>query len=400
MGTRGLGNNSTLWFNYAQANWTGHLLGFLDPVEDEPGGQMLDMSNNRPVRLTDNVSENNNGNIYVGNYAEAANAFESGYGAKLSRDRTDAVLNGTGYPLFTSDYALYWFDYKAGQDGVLAEFVGDFNRQLNIALDRGAAVLQNKDWGVVITYGPNAVSPYLESGPQLYDDMVMAYNSGAKYIVIFDSDPTYSHDILQPADLQAMQQFWQYIQSNPRNSYPISERTALVLPYGYGCGFNGPNDWVWGLWPASDFSFGYNLNAAIGNLLQQYGDKLDIIYDDGLQPGSNMGYQKLILWNDTSLLPSPSPSPTPTPSPTISPTPNPTPETTQSSSPTPLPTPTIEVSSSPTPTIQPTPSPINQGFVLSTEYLYPVLAAVALSAFFGVFLAFRRNKLQANNKTK
>jgi len=163
--------NITRWFEYAKANWTDHLLGFLDPVEDEPGGQMLDGTRDRPVRITNGVVGSG---IYVSNYTEAANAFVEGYGAQLDRDRNSWVLNGTGYPLFTSDYALYWFDYKAGQDVVFAEFGWNYSRQINVALNRGAAQAQGKEWGVVLTYTYN-VTPYLESGEELFKDMVMAY---------------------------------------------------------------------------------------------------------------------------------------------------------------------------------------------------------------------------------
>ena len=55
-------------------------------------------------------------------------------------------LNGVSIPLFMSDYALYGFDYRAGYDTIFAEFAWNNNRQLNVALDRGAATVHNKDW--------------------------------------------------------------------------------------------------------------------------------------------------------------------------------------------------------------------------------------------------------------
>ena len=51
---------------------------------------------------------------------------------------------------FTSDYALYWFDYLSGYDAVFAELGWDHNRTQHIALNRGAADVQNKDWGTII----------------------------------------------------------------------------------------------------------------------------------------------------------------------------------------------------------------------------------------------------------
>ena len=144
-----------------------------------------------------------------------------------------------------SDYALYWFDYKAGLSTVFAEFGWNYSRQLNVALCRGAATVQNKNWGVMIDW-TYTNPPYLESGPQLLDDMKLAYDNGAKYIIIFDSNENYTQSTLQPEHLQAMQQFWQYAQANPRPSDPPSSRVAFVLPNDYGYGFRGPDDKIWG----------------------------------------------------------------------------------------------------------------------------------------------------------
>ena len=87
---------------------------------------------------------------------------------------------------FTSDYGLYWFDYKAGYYVVFAELGGNNgSRQLPISLCRGAATSQGKEWGVMITtrFYDGRI---LESGPELYDDLVLGYNSGAKVAVVFD----------------------------------------------------------------------------------------------------------------------------------------------------------------------------------------------------------------------
>ena len=88
--------------------------------------------------------------------------------------------------LFTSDYALYWYDYLSGYGTVFAEFVGDQSRQIAVALDRGAANVLGKDWGAIITYQENGP----ENATQLYSDMKFAWQSGAKYIVVFDGNST------------------------------------------------------------------------------------------------------------------------------------------------------------------------------------------------------------------
>jgi hypothetical protein len=238
-----------------------------------------------------------------------------------------SYLTSTNYQLFTSDYALYWFDYKAGYDAVFAEFGWNYSRQLNAALCRGAATVQNKEWGAIILWTYTA-PPYLESGPELYKDLVLAYDNGAKYVLVFDSNVDYTQGILKEEHLQALQQFWQYARENPRKSNQVGARVACVLPNGYGYGFRGPSDGIWGLW-ASD-ALSYNLSMSIGGLLEEHGTKLDIIYDDGLQPGNDYGYSKLVYWNDPSLLQFLSP----TPSPSTLPTPPPTPTETSTSTPT------------------------------------------------------------------
>ena len=87
---------------------------------------------------------------------------------------------------FTSDYGLYWFDYKAGYDAILAEVGGNNgSRQLQISLCRGAATAQGKDWGIMVTTETDN-GQVMESGPELYDDLVLGYNSGAKYAIVFD----------------------------------------------------------------------------------------------------------------------------------------------------------------------------------------------------------------------
>lgn len=64
---------------------------------------------------------------------------------------------------------------------------------MNVALCRGAATVQNKDWGVIITWTYNN-PPYIESGEELYNDLIYAYKNGAKYVAVFDSNENYSKE--------------------------------------------------------------------------------------------------------------------------------------------------------------------------------------------------------------
>ncbi|MDH5375394.1 MAG: hypothetical protein OEW95_06230 [Candidatus Bathyarchaeota archaeon] len=249
---------------------------------DEVGGWQLDHHEYRAVYDADNITH-------------AANQFVYRM-SQILRWYTRRYTNETSFPLFTSDYALYWFDYKAGYDVLLAQFGWNYSRQLNVALCRGAANMQNKDWGVMITWTYDE-PPYIESGAELYDDLMLAYNSGAKYTAVFDTNKNYTQGILEEEHLEALKQFWQYVQHNPRNSDPISDRVAYVLPKDYAYGFRGPNDKIWGFWEADAFS--NELCNNLGSLLEKYEAKLDIIYDDGLESNNTYGYSKLIFWNGT-----------------------------------------------------------------------------------------------------
>ena len=289
------------WYANANKTWGDRLLGFY--YLDEPGGKQLD----RVSSFTDANTKS---------YTDAASQFVTG----LSQNVGSPEASLYPYKSYTSDYALYWFDYKAGYDTIFAEFGWNYSRQLNVALCRGAATTQNKDWGVIITWTYKQ-PPYIESGEELYNDMVLAYDNGAKYIVIFDGNEGWTNGILKQEHLDAMQRFWNYMQTNQPKTTSASTRTAYVLPNAYGYGFRGPQDHIWGLWEADALS--YNLSTSVNNLLTQYGEKLDIIYNDGLPSGNN-GYKQLIYWNtyDPAPTPSPSPSPTLSPTPTVSPSQN------------------------------------------------------------------------------
>jgi hypothetical protein len=250
--------------------------------DDEQGGKQLDLFENRLV-------------IEADNYTDAANQFVEGLNGWLN---LRSIRNVTfpyaplDFPLFTSDYSLYWFDYQAGYDVVLAEFGWNYSRQLNVALSRGAATYQNKEWGVMITWTYNH-SPYIESGPELYADMVLAYENGAKYILVFDTNKNYTEGILKEEHFEALEGFWQYALDNPRNNNQIEKRVAFVLPKDYGYGFRGPEDKIWGLWEGTILSL--EMSYHLGSFLEEHGTNLDVIY--GNEITTNEIYSKYIFWN-------------------------------------------------------------------------------------------------------
>jgi hypothetical protein len=262
------------WTQTAKERWGPKFLGIY--YVDEVAGRQLDLAS---------------GWVEVQNatdYVDAANQFNRTVSRSVQWFR-DGYSDGQTLNVFSSDYALYQFDYNAGYDVILAQLGWNYSRQLSIALCRGAATAANKDWGAIITWEYNQ-APYLESGSRLYDDMVLAYENGAKYIAIFDSNKEYTQSVLTADQLNAIQEFWQYALEHPRNQSSSSDRVAFVLPEAYGYGFRGPSDSIWGLWPADAYST--NLSIAVGEKLLEYGESLDIVYNQIQLPSA--GYRQLI----------------------------------------------------------------------------------------------------------
>ena len=75
------------------------------------------------------------------------------------------------------------------------------------------------------------------------------------------------------------------------------QRIDFVLPNDLASGFRGPNDRIWGLWPADNEStlIWQNMNS----LIATYGLKLDIVYD-GSGINYTREYSRVFLWNQTS----------------------------------------------------------------------------------------------------
>jgi hypothetical protein len=279
------------WIAAASNQWGNHFLGFY--IDDELGGKQLENSTFQFVKNAVNVTD-------------AQAKFTQGLGRWLS-----FFPGQSNWPIFTSDYALHYFDYQAGYDTVFAEYVGGYSRQMAVAQVRGAATAQGKDWGAMITNAANVPDLYAEPGPDLYNDTRYAYDNGAKYIIVFDSDKNYTQNVLGQEQFDAMSQFWQYMQNHPQTNSPISERTAYVLPAGYAYGFRGPQDKIWGLWPGNMTSF--MISTSVSIMLDRYGANLDIIYEDALRSGNSFGYGNIFYWNDQNAVASEWPSFSPWP---------------------------------------------------------------------------------------
>jgi hypothetical protein len=196
---------------------------------------------------------------------------------------------------FTSDYALYWFDYLGGFDTIFCEFGSNQSIAQAIDLNRGAARMQNKTWGTIITWTYNQ-PPYIENATAMYNDLMEGYLAGAKYEIIFNypqvGDNPYG--ILTDDHFANLEKFWKKIQTLKPNNPPS---TVFVLPQNYGWAMRGPLDPIWGIWaPDSTSAQIWDISR---ELLAQYGTRLDIVYDDPQFPIQGK-YQRIYLWNQTA----------------------------------------------------------------------------------------------------
>jgi hypothetical protein len=194
----------------------------------------------------------------------------------------------TGAKLFTADYGLYWFNYEAGYDVLLAEFGWNHTREIQAALCRGAASAHGKDWGIIITW-TYAEPPYLESAEALYDDLTMAYHSGAKYIIVFE------YEIMGEEHFGALRRFWSYMKCYPNRHGILNAETAYILPKDYGFGFRKNNDTIWGLWVESENKIWRDVNT----LAERCGLKFDVVYNDERFTGKfREQYSFIYLWSE------------------------------------------------------------------------------------------------------
>ena len=198
---------------------------------------------------------------------------------------------------FTSDYLLYWFDYLGGFDTMLAQFGWNNTITQEIALARGAATLQNKTWGTIVTWKYNQ-SPYLDTGEEIYNQLNAAYRAGAEYAVIFNYPQIEGNQYgtLTEQHFNALKKLWREIQQNPRKTSETQAEAVLVLPRNYGWGMRNPNDWIWGFWGPDEKSSLIWQNSR--KLLLQYGTSLDIVYDGAAFPVTGK-YQQIYYWNQT-----------------------------------------------------------------------------------------------------
>lgn len=287
------------WLDHAKQQWGSHFLGVY--LNDEPGGQTID---NNWINIFTQLKIHD-----LLEYKEHELAINLALNSSLPMDNNDGAYHfvdtvKTGLGLnelqsrsinsFTSDYALYWFDYQGGYDTIFCEFGSNQSTTQAIDLCRGAANMQNKTWGAIITWTYDQ-PPYIENATAMYNDLTTAYTSGAKYEIIFDypqvGDNPYG--ILTDQHFAALEKFWNNI---PNLKVSNAPEASLVLPHNYGWAMRNPQDLIWGVWkPDNTSQTIWNLSR---RLLSEYGLNLNIVYDDPQFPVQGR-YPQIYFWNQT-----------------------------------------------------------------------------------------------------
>ena len=215
----------------------------------------------------------------------------------IREDPGFSSLKSAGFTVFTSDYCLYWFDYLGGYDVMFAQIGWNCSLAQQIDLVRGAARMQNKDWGVIITWKYGS-PPYLDTGDQIYNQMMTSYRAGADYVILFNYPIMEGNDygLMTDEHFIALERFWNDAAKIRKADAHLAE-AAMVLPRNYGWGMRRPDDLIWGWWGPDEKTI--PLATLMSKLLAQYGTSMDIIYDDQTYPIANGGYEKIYYWNST-----------------------------------------------------------------------------------------------------
>ncbi len=269
----------TDWMVEAQRRYGDKFLGIYKI--DEPGGNQIYNSPSQIINDTTTYAQT--AQNYVGNLSIMTNYYYN-YTPRL----------------YTADFALSWFDYKANYTTILGEFVGNASENQVIALNRGAATAFNRDWGVIINWKYNQPPHYLESGAELYDDLALAYSAGAKYGVVF-SYPNLTgtcYGILEEEHFLALERFWTTMQTSPRSFGENRAEVAYVVPADYGFGFGSIDDRIWGLFPSDSLSA--KVYGDVEALTNRYGAKVDVLLDEPEVIAPLLGdYRQVFYWNQT-----------------------------------------------------------------------------------------------------
>jgi len=123
------------WLNKARDRWGAKFLGVY--LYDEPGGKQIDTGYCNTMPFAEDTIWFAEGNITafrnVSDYGDAANRLVrslclSGSMQHIINSSIPDSINSV-LPVFSSDYALYWFDYRAGYDAVFTEVGWNYSAQ-------------------------------------------------------------------------------------------------------------------------------------------------------------------------------------------------------------------------------------------------------------------------------
>ena len=221
---------------------------------------------------------------------------------------TDFIVNDPGIKelkerkitTITSDYSLYWWDYLGGFDVILTQLGWNNSLIQEIALVRGTSRMQNKSWGTIITWKFDEV-PYLDKGKKILEQMIMSYEAGAEYIIIFNypqigNNP---YGAMTEEHFKTLEEFWREINrlSDLEDNSKIKKAdVVLVLPKNYGWGMRHPEDRIWFWGPDEKTNQIWEFSR---ELIAKHGLNLDIIYQDS--KFSNLDqYRMIYYWDDNN----------------------------------------------------------------------------------------------------
>jgi hypothetical protein len=273
---------------------------------DEPGGIQLDYDwENHFLNMSSRLRDYGANYTRYQGFLDSITGYLNGtirdydveaqtYVNYLQHDHDLSLLKNSSTYTFVADYALYWWDYLGGYDVVLTELGNNESIIQEIDLAKGAAHMQGKEWGAIVTWKYDE-APYLDNGEEIYNQMSQAYQAGAKYIIIFDypSIEGNPYGVLTDDHFEALQKLWTDI--NEPTSQTSEVEAVLVLPQNYGWGMRHLDDRIW-LWGPDEYS--QQIWDISRQLIDQYGIKLDIVYDDPMFPVEG-NYDVIYYWNQT-----------------------------------------------------------------------------------------------------